>query len=81
MDSLNVYFMKQIKLSHSQQNVKLVKLKKYIDNIGKMKTNIILQPYPISCYYSMSRYLSKREMSPHTFIILFREFLDVLAFP
>ena len=46
-----------------------------------MNSNIISQHYPISYFYPTSRYCVKKEIFQHTLVILFRKFLEVLAFP
>ena len=46
-----------------------------------MNSNFISQPYPRSCFYSTSRYWVKKEIFQHTLVILFRKFLEILAFP
>ena len=46
-----------------------------------MNSNIISQHYPLSCFYPTSRYWVKKEVFQHILVILFRKFLEVLAFP
>lgn len=46
-----------------------------------MNSNIISQHYPKSYFYPTSRYCVNKEIFQHTLVILFRKFLEVLAFP